>query len=129
MIKHYLTVAIRNLLKYKMQNLISIGGLAVGLFCFCVCFYISRFIGSVDECFENHERIAEVYSIEEERGIPFSGVSGKLLTELRQRNWKGVEAFTILAKPFNREYHVIQEDGKTLPYQLNMMELNKNGKQ
>ena len=122
MIKHYLTVAIRNLLKYKMQNLISIGGLAVGLFCFCVCFYISRFIGSVDECFENHERIAEVYSIEEERRIPFSGVSGKYLTELRQRNWKGVEAFTILAKPFNREYHVIQEDGKTLPYQLNMME-------
>ena len=122
MIKHYLTVAIRNLLKYKMQNLISIGGLAVGLFCFCICFYISRFIGSVDECFENHERIAEVYQIEEENGKPFSGISGNMLTELRKRNWKGVEGFTILAKPFNREYQVIQEDGKILPYQLTMME-------
>ena len=122
MIKHYLTIAIRNLLKYKMQNLISIGGLAVGLFCFCICFYISRFIGSVDECFENHERIAEVYLIEEEYGKPFSGISGKMLTELRQRNWEGAEAFTLLAKPFNREYLVIQEDGKTLPYQLTMME-------
>ena len=122
MIKHYLTVAIRNLLKYKMQNLISIGGLAVGLFCFCVCFYISRFIGSVDECFENHGRIAEVYLIEPESGKPFSGISGKILTELRQRNWKGAEAFTLLTKPFNREYQVIQEDGKILPYQLTMME-------
>ena len=122
MIKHYLTVAIRNLLKYKMQNLISIGGLAVGLFCFCICFYISRFIGSVDECFENHGRIAEVYLIEPESGKPFSGISGKILTELRQRNWKGAEAFTLLTKPFNREYQVIQEDGKILPYQLTMME-------
>ena len=122
MIKHYLTVAIRNLLKYKIQNLISIGGLAVGLFCFCICFYISRFIGSVDECFENHGRIAEVYLIEPESGKPFSGISGKILTELRQRNWKGAEAFTLLTKPFNREYQVIQEDGKILPYQLTMME-------
>ena len=122
MIKHYLTIAIRNLLKYKMQNLISIGGLAVGLFCFCICFYISRFIGSVDECFENHGRIAEVYLIEPGSGKPFSGISGKILTELRQRNWKGAEAFTLLTKPFNREYQVIQEDGKILPYQLTMME-------
>ena len=122
MIIHYLKVAIRNLLKYKRQNLISIGGLAVGLFCFCICFYISRFINSVDKCFENHKRIAEVYLVEPESGKPFSGISGKMLTELRQRNWKGTEAFTLLAKPFNREYHVIQEDGKTLPYQLTMME-------
>ena len=34
MITHYLKVAFRNLLKYKTQNLISIVGLAVGLFCF-----------------------------------------------------------------------------------------------
>ena len=54
MITHYLKVAVRNLLKYKTQNLISNGGLAVGLFCFCICFYISRFVGSIDTCFENH---------------------------------------------------------------------------
>ena len=34
MITHYLKVAVRNLLKYKTQNFISILGLAVGLFCF-----------------------------------------------------------------------------------------------
>ena len=37
MIQHYLTVALRNLLKNKGQTLISAAGLAVGLFCFALC--------------------------------------------------------------------------------------------
>ena len=124
MITHYLKVAIRNLLKYKTQNLISIVGLSVGLFCFCVCFYISRFVGSVDKCFENHERIAEVYLTTPD-GHLLSGTSGKLLPDLRQRNWEGVEDFTILAKPYpSRMYNAIQENGETLPYQLTMMEVD-----
>ena len=44
MIRHYLKVAFRNLLKYKTQNIISIIGLAVGLLCFCICMYCSRFV-------------------------------------------------------------------------------------
>ena len=124
MITHYLKVAIRNLLKYKTQNLISIVGLAVGLFCFCICFYISRFVGSVDKCFENRERIAEVYLVTPE-GHLLSGTSGKLLPELRQRNWEGVEDFIILAKPYpSRVYNAIQENGEALPYQLTMMEVD-----
>ena len=124
MITHYLKVAIRNLLKYKTQNLISIVGLAVGLFCFCICFYISRFVGSVDACFENRERIAELYLTTPD-GHLLSGTSGKLLPELRQRNWEGVEDFTILAKPYpSRMYNAIQENGETLPYQLTMMEVD-----
>ena len=121
MITHYLKVAVRNLLKYKSQNLISIVGLAVGLCCFCICFYISRFIGSVDKCFENYERIAEVYLVTPE-GRTFSGTSGKLLPELRQRDWNGVEAFTVLAKPESKEYNAIQENGEALPYRLTRME-------
>ena len=124
MITHYLKVAIRNLLKYKTQNLISVVGLAVGLFCFCICFYISRFVGSVDKCFENYERIAELYLTTPD-GHLLSGTSGKLLPELRQRYWEGVEEFTILAKPYpSREYNIIQENDKTLPFQLTMMEVD-----
>ena len=46
MIVHYLKIAWRNLLKYRTQSIISIIGLAVGLFSFTVCFYCSRFIES-----------------------------------------------------------------------------------
>ena len=123
MITHYLKVAIRNLLKYKTQNLISIVGLAVGLFCFCICFYISRFIGSVDKCFENHERIAEVYLVNTD-GETFSGVSGHLLPHLQQRTWDGVEGFTLLSYVQKGEYNLIGENDELLPYELAAMEAN-----
>ena len=121
MITHYLTVALRNLLKYKSQNVISIGALTVGLFCFCVCFYISRFVGSVDECFENHERIANVYLVNKD-GETYSGVSGHLLPHLQQRNWDGVEGFTLLSFVEKGNYNLIGEDDKILPYELTAME-------
>ena len=36
MLLHYLKVAVRNLLKYKIQSVISILGLAVGVACFAL---------------------------------------------------------------------------------------------
>lgn len=123
MIVHYLTVAFRNLLKYKSQNLISVVGLAVGLFCFCVCFYISRFVGSVDKCFENHERIAEIYQMNE-TGRPWSGVSCKLLPHLQQRSWDGVEGFTLISYLGKSEYNLIGENEEMLPYELAAQEVD-----
>lgn len=121
MITHYLTVAFRNLLKYKSQNLISIGALAIGLFCFCVCFYISRFVSSVDECFENHERIADIY-LTTENGRPWSGVSCTMLPYLQQRIWNEVENFTLLSYPYTHEYNLIGKNDEILPYDLTDME-------
>ena len=60
MIKHYFKVAFRNLWKYKVQNIISVIGLAVGLLCFSVCMYCSRFVESTNHCFDNYSRIAEL---------------------------------------------------------------------
>ena len=39
MIKHYLKVAFRNLIKYKTQSLVSIIGLAVGFTCLRCRYY------------------------------------------------------------------------------------------
>ena len=121
MITHYLKVAFRSLLKYKTQNLISILGLAVGLFCFCICFYISRFVGSVDTCFENRERIADIY-VTDEKGESWSGTSGKMLPHLRQRTWDGVEGFTLLSFVDKGEYNLIGQNDELLPYELTAME-------
>ena len=60
MIKHYLKVAFRNFLKYKTQNFISIIGLAVGLLCFSICFYCSRYMQSMDQCFDNYHRLVDI---------------------------------------------------------------------
>ena len=57
MIRHYIKTAFRNLLKYKAQNIISIIGLSVGILCFSICLYCSRYINSTDKCFTPWERI------------------------------------------------------------------------
>lgn len=122
MITHYLKVAVRNLLKYKTQNLISIVGLAVGLFCFCICFYISRFIMSVDKCFENHERIAEIILTIPEEGRDISGVSGKITPDLRKSEWTAAEAFTFVSYTQSKVFTITGTNDEQLPYKLTIME-------
>jgi len=82
MIRHYFTVAFRNLWKYKVQNLIGILGLAVGFVVFSICCYtIQRFL-SIDSEYINADRIYRIKteSLSEIRGdmrsLPdnFSGI-------------------------------------------------------
>ena len=67
MIQHYLTVALRNLLKNKGQTLISVTGLAVGLFCFALCTYLLRYWMNEDNEFNNKKRIAEIVLVQDNR--------------------------------------------------------------
>ena len=62
MLKHYLTIAIRNLLKNKHQSLISIVGLAVGVTCFAFCSYALRVSLNWDKNIKDIERICILYS-------------------------------------------------------------------
>lgn len=78
MLQHYIKTAFRHLLKYKTQNLISILGLSVGILCFSICLYCSRFIYSVDQCFTNKERIANV-NLYTPDGDIYSGIPANLI--------------------------------------------------
>ncbi len=57
MILHYLKIAFRNLWKYKVQNLIGILGVAVGIVCFAWCGYIIRFYLDKDSSYPGADRI------------------------------------------------------------------------
>ncbi|MDC1818948.1 hypothetical protein [Bacteroides uniformis] len=83
MIRHYIKTAFRNLLKYKAQNIISIIGLSVGILCFSICLYCSRYINSTNKCFTHWERIADInlYTPAEE---PYFGTPATLFESLRQ---------------------------------------------
>lgn len=93
MIRHYIKTAFRNLLKYKAQNIISIIGLSVGILCFSICLYCSRYINSTNKCFTHWERIADInlYTPAEE---PYFGTPATLFESLRQLQFQEVEAFT-----------------------------------
>lgn len=62
MLQHYILIAIRNLLKYKQQSLISIIGLAVGVTCFAFCSYSLRVSMNWDRDIKDIDRIYLLYS-------------------------------------------------------------------
>lgn len=123
MIRHYFKIALRHLLKYKTQNVISIVGLAVGLLCFSICFYVNRFMGSVDQSFKHYERLTEL-SLTSSEGRAYSGTPYSLIQKVRSHQWTAVEAFTAVSYVRSRPYNVQIDDQKVLPYELKTMEVD-----
>lgn len=120
MILHYLKVAFRNLLKYKTQNLISTIGLAVGLLCFCICFYCSRYMQNMDQCFDNYHRLADIQLISGER--TFSGTPAVLAERLMKVYGHEAEAYSRVSYNRDRPFDVYLNDEKKLPYTFNCIE-------
>jgi len=61
MLKHYLKIAFRNLWKYKMQNIISIIGLAVGFTCFALATLWIRYEMTYDSFLKDAKQMYVVY--------------------------------------------------------------------
>jgi hypothetical protein len=70
MIQHYLTVAFRNLWKYKTQSLVGILGLAVGFICFALSVMWIRYEMSYDVFHEGADRL---YLVRNEAGSNLDG--------------------------------------------------------
>ena len=121
---HYIKVAFRNLWKYKVQNIISVIGLAVGLLCFSICMYCSRFVESTNHCFDNYSRIAELNLYNEQTGDYFSGTQVALSEELRTWAMGEVEAISCMAYPRERSFQVELSPDKSLPYDLEIIEVD-----
>jgi len=65
MIAHYLKVATRNLLKYKIQSVVSILGLAVGFVCFALSLYWIHYETTYDDFRQDVDRIYMVRTNDE----------------------------------------------------------------
>lgn len=125
MLRHYITVALRNLLKHKGQTLISIIGLAVGLLCFALCTYLIRYWMNEDDGFTNKERIAEIVLVSENEYL-ISGTPASLAIDIRNKQFSGIERITRASynRPENLSFEV--SETKVLPYKLYAMEADTN---
>ena len=85
MIQHYLTVALRNLLKNKGQTLISIAGLAVGLLSFALCTYLIRYWMNTDNDLKNKKQIAEIVIVSNRGERLTHGTPAYLAQEIRDK--------------------------------------------
>ncbi len=78
MIVHYLKVAVRNLLKYKTQSIISILGLAIGLACFVLSAFWVRYEMTFDTFHRDAERMylvgidISIWGKQYEDNVPYS---------------------------------------------------------
>lgn len=123
MIIYYLKIAVRNLLKYKTQNVISVLGLAVGILCFTICMYCVRFVTSNNSCFKHHKRIVKM-ALCDQIGIEFSGVPVSLSNEVRSWGLNEIEAVACVVYPRERSYYAEIESEKLLPYDLETIEVD-----
>lgn len=60
MLKNYLKITVRNILRHKLYSFINITGLAVGMFCFLLIFLWIRYENSYDRFHENHKDLYQV---------------------------------------------------------------------
>ena len=114
MLTHYLKIAFRNLWKYKIQNLIGILGLAVGIIVFSICSFLVQYMLVRDQ-YPGHKRIYEI------RTQNYSSVQGDVKNILTQ--FTSIEKVTSQWHP-SYNYGTTSINGKEtiMPYKLQEMD-------
>lgn len=72
MLQHYIKIALRNLLKYKLQSIISIIGLAIGFICFALATLWIQYEQTYDTFHEGADRL---YLLRDESNTHHTGLS------------------------------------------------------
>ena len=125
MLLHYFSLALRNLAKYKIQNIICILGLATGILCFTICFYITRYTLTTDSCFPNKERIIQIRMEDTESNISFSGTSSAMVEELRSMDIPQLQNIVTIAYPNQMTFNITLSQDLVLPYTFHTIETDE----
>ena len=121
---HYIITAYRSIAKFKTQNLISMLGLSVALFCFSICLYITRYIYSTNDCIENRDRIVQLTTQNSESetisGYTFCDFS----EDVKKYGLSEIDTYAYINFADERTHNIEVSEGKILPYTLLMSEID-----
>jgi ABC-type antimicrobial peptide transport system permease subunit len=115
MLKHYLTIAFRNMWKYKTQSIISIIGLTVSFICFAYCTYQLRMQDAFNRDLKDVDRICFIYNEgegENEAGRNYN----RTIPELLEKEYPEIEssiAIFDLMPYIGKLCEITGEDGNT----------------
>ena len=111
MLKHYLTLAWRNICRQKIQSLLSIVGLAVALFCFGIFSYLVYSFLFTDTWFENHERVVQISR--EDETFPL-GRGGYIRESLIEGKLDSIPSIECYCKIESMSSHWTLEDSRSV---------------
>ncbi len=116
MLKNYITIAIRHLLKNKTFSLINILGLSSGIAC---CLLLSLYIADefgYERHFQDYDRVYRMYTIFTKDGVPqsFPRVSPPIAMDLIDE-LPEIETATRVVDPPEVEVHLIRYNDKVFP--------------
>jgi len=92
MILHYLKISFRNLLKYKIQSIVSILGLAVGFICFALSSLWIRYELTYDSFHKDSDRIYYVRQEDKLNAMGVSSITPEPLAALLKETFPEIEA-------------------------------------
>lgn len=115
MITHYLKVALRNLLKYKVHSFISVICLAVGITCFSLMNYFIDTVSSGEEDLPNYEHRIRLALLSEQTATDLYWYRDDI-TYLEGQSIAGLD--TLVASSFaeNAEITVIDKNQQEFPF-------------
>ena len=94
MLQHYITIAIRNILKYKLQSIISLLGLAISFACVSLAVYWNHYEMSFDSFHQHADRIYRIRKNENGSHVN-QQTYGDILSPLK-RNYPEIEKICAL---------------------------------
>lgn len=104
MIRHYLKIALRNLLKYKAQSVISILGLAIG-FAFCTFgYHWLKFETSYDGFYPESKYIYKIYGIDKQSGKKMERLPLMLARKLKT-DFPEIKDVTLIYPNYGSQFH------------------------
>lgn len=120
MFKHYLKMAIRQILKNKIQYLLSIIGIAVGLLCFSITSYYIRRFNNQFIAWANSDRMANIYAKSAQYGYEDPYIPGEVVQELMGNPITGIGQIAYSYGYGQANISISKENQKEIPYQCSI---------
>ena len=126
MFKHYLKMAIRQILKNKIQYLLSIIGIAVGLLCFSMTSYYIRRFNNQFIAWANSDRMANIYAKSAQYGYEDPYIPGEVVQELMGNPITGIGQIAYSYGYGQANISISKENQKEIPYQCSIQNVTKD---
>lgn len=116
MLKHYLIVALRNLIKYKTQTIISIIGLAVGLVSFALSGMWLHYEQTYDTFHEGADRVYVAGTTSNLENSGYSSITSPMLAQHLMNTFPEIESATygnriVTIENTNNGQTLLEKDG------------------